>query len=95
MRLGKGSSWRQGAASLSGVHSRNQKLLPSLGAPGTSPERVAGVRYCTAAHEVIKRVNFISKCSGEPLEGFELGSDPGLSRASMGLRGEEAGEGAG
>lgn len=60
-----------------------------------SPESVAGVRSCTASREVIKHVDFVSKCSWKPSEGFKLGSDPGLTRVSVGLRGEEAGEDAG
>lgn len=77
------------------MHSRDQQPPPSLGTLGMSLEKVAGVRSCTATREVIKHVDFISECSGKALEGFKLGSDPGLSRVSVGLRGEEAGEGAG
>lgn len=42
-----------------------------------------------------KEFGFYFKSNKKTLEGFKLGSDPGLSRVSVGLRGEEAGEGAG
>lgn len=63
---GRGSSWCQDPAALSRVPPRNRKkssvvgALAGFGAAGRA-------RSCRAPSELMKSLNFISKCSGKPL----------------------------
>lgn len=67
---GRGSSWCQDPAALSRMPSGNRKKPSVVGAQGDFG--AAGrARSCRASSEVMKSLNFISKCSAKPLEGFK------------------------